>query len=121
VGEGVEVLVLAVKAAVSGVVIVAASVIANRLSPSLGGWAAFPTISFLTVAWLWFDGGSGSEATGLFVGVLWGMLPTAVLLASVVVMLKNGLPLAVSMLLGSAVWVVFTLVARKGGLFGAQG
>jgi len=114
------VLVLVVKAAVSGVVIVAGTVIANRLSPSLGGWvAAFPTISCLTVAWLWFDGGSGSEATGLFVGVLWGMLPTAVLIASVVVMLKNGLPLAVSMLLGSAVWVIFTLVAQKGGLFGA--
>jgi uncharacterized membrane protein (GlpM family) len=116
----VEVLVLVVKAAVSGVVIVAGTVIANRLSPSLGGWvAAFPTISFLTVSWLWFDGGSGSEATGLFIGVLWGMLPTAVLIASVVVMLKNGLPLAVSMLLGSAVWVIFTLVAQKGGLFGA--
>ena len=109
---------LVVKAVVSGVAIVAATVIANMLSPSLGGWvAAFPTISFLTVSWLWFDG--GSKATGLFVGVLWGMLPTAVLIASVVVMLKNGLPLAVSVLLGSSVWVIFTLVAQKGGLFGA--
>jgi putative Ca2+/H+ antiporter (TMEM165/GDT1 family) len=62
--------------------------------------------------------GSSSEATGLFVGVLWGMLPTAVLIVSVVVMLENGLPLAVSMFPGSAVWVIFTLVARKGGLFG---
>jgi hypothetical protein len=46
------------------------------------------------------------------------MLPTAVLIASVVVMLKNGLPLAVSMFLGSFVWIIFTLVAQKGGLFG---
>ena len=61
---------MVVKAAVSGVVIVTGTVIANRLSPSLGGWvAAFPTIGFLTVSWLWFDGGSGSEATGLFVEV----------------------------------------------------
>ncbi len=113
-------LMLVVKAVVSGVAIVAATVIANTLSPSLGGWvAAFPTISILTVSWLWFDGGSGSEATGLFVGVLWGMLPTAVLISSVVVMLKNGLPLAVSMPLGSVGWVCFTLVAQKGGLSGA--
>jgi hypothetical protein len=67
---------LVVKAAVSGVVIVTGTVIANRLSPSLGGWvAAFPTIGFLTVSWLWFDGGSGSEATGLFVGGAVGHAP----------------------------------------------
>jgi hypothetical protein len=101
---------LVAKAAVSGAMIVVASVIANRLSPSLGGWvAAFPLISFLTVAWLWFDG--GSEATGLLVGVLWGLIPTAVLLLSVVVMTRNGVPLLVSMFLGTAIWVLFTLVA----------
>ena len=77
---GFEVLMLVVKAVVSGVAIVAATVIANTLGPSLGGWvAAFPTINFLTVSGLWFNGGSGSEATGLFVGVLCGMLPTAML------------------------------------------
>lgn len=112
-------LVLVVKAAVSGLVIVAANVIANRLSPSLGGWvASFPLISFLTVAWLWFDGGSGSEATGLLVGVLWGLIPTAVLLLSVVVMTRSGVPLVVSMLLGTATWVVFTLLVEKSGVFG---
>jgi hypothetical protein len=59
------------KAAVSGLVIVATNVIADRMGPSQGGWvAAFPLVSFLAVAWLMFDGGSGSETTGLLVEVL---------------------------------------------------
>lgn len=110
---------LLLKALVSGLVVAAANVAANRLSPTLGGWiAAFPLISFLSVTWLWLDGKPGAEASGLLVGVLWGLIPTAVLLLGVALLARHGVPLPLSMALGTTFWIAFTLTVEKLGLFG---
>ena len=60
------------KVLISGLVIGAINLIAQR-SPGFAGWlAAFPMITFLSITWLWADGRDSAALADLVIGVLWG-------------------------------------------------
>lgn len=106
------------KVVVSGLVIGAVNLIARR-DPALGGWvAALPLITFLSVLWLAVDGRDDQTIAAFVLGVLWGLIPTTVLLAVVLLALRNGVPLLGAGLAGLAAWACVTGAARWVGLLG---
>jgi hypothetical protein len=108
---------LLVKVIVSGLVIGAINLVAQR-SPTLGGWlAALPLLTFMSITWLWVDGRDNTAIGGLVTGVLWGLIPNAVMLVVLLVCLRYGLHVFASMGVSALVWACFTLAARQIGVF----
>ena len=105
------------KVIISGLVIGGINLIAQR-SPGLAGWlAAFPMITFLSITWLWADGGDNAALGDLVTGVLWGLIPTGVLLIVLRLCLDRGLHVFAGMVVATLVWLGFTVAARQLGLF----
>ena len=105
------------KVVISGLVIGGINLIAQR-SPGLAGWlAAFPMITFLAITWLWADGRDNVALGDLVTGVLWGLIPTGVLLVVLLLCLRFGLHVFAGMAVATMVWVGFTVAARQVGLF----
>ena len=109
---------LVVKVIVSGLIIGLINLVAQR-NPAFAGWAAaFPLITFLSITWLWLDGQPQDNLAALVTGVLWGLIPTALLLVILAVALRQGVPLLVAFAISLAAWGVVTFVAQRTGLFG---
>lgn len=105
------------KIIISGLVIGGINLVAQR-SPGLAGWlAAFPLITFLSITWLWSDGRDNAALGDLVTGVLWGLIPTGVLLIVLVICLRFGLHVFAGMVIATLVWMGFTVVARQVGIF----
>ena len=105
------------KVVISALVVGAINVVAQR-SPSLAGWlAAFPLMTFLSVTWLWADGRENATLGDLVTGVLWGLIPNAVMLVALFICLRFGLHAVAALAVAAAVWVVSTLAAQAAGLF----
>src|SRR5262245_38740883 len=99
-----------VKMVISALIIGLVAVIARR-SPSLGGWlAALPLITLISAFWLYGDQQTNTQLMRFFVGVLWGIIPTVILLLVVVVCLQQKLPFFASISIGVLVWIVYFLV-----------
>ncbi len=77
-----------------------------------GDKAALPLITVLSLFWLQLDGKTNHDLTTFVTGVLYGLVPTAAILVTLMFTLQAGLPLAVCLLLGVVVWAVVTLLAR---------
>lgn len=105
---------LAVKALLSGVIIMAVSEIAKR-SPGLGALvASLPLISILGIIWLWNDTGDSERIAAHAEATFWYVLPTLPMFLVLPMLLRHGtgfwLALAASCLLTfvlylGAVWV----------------
>jgi hypothetical protein len=78
------------KAALSGIIVAAASEIARR-SP---GWGALivslPLISILSMIWLWRDTGDGERIAALSQGTFWLVLPTLPMFLAMPALLRHG-------------------------------
>jgi uncharacterized membrane protein YbaN (DUF454 family) len=106
------------KTLTSALLILAVNLIAQR-APALGGWlAATPLISLLSVVWLALDRAPNATIAQFLVGVLLGLVPTALFLAVFALALKRGATLPLSALSGLLVWVAITVIARRTGLLG---
>ncbi len=100
-------------------IIIGGVTLVGRRSPALGGFlAAMPLVTVLSVLWLGFDKASPVQLTRFVVGVLWGMIPTALFLVVVVACLRQGMPWIVALGGGAAVWVLYAVAAQRLALFG---
>jgi hypothetical protein len=81
---------LAVKALLSGVIVVLASEIAKR-SPSLGALIlSLPLVSILAFIWLWRDTSDKEQIAALSQSTFWLVLPTLPMFLVLPVLLRNG-------------------------------
>ncbi len=81
---------LAIKAAVSGVIVALVSEIARRY-PGWGGLvASLPLTSILAMLWLWKDTGDPERIAGLSMGAFWFVLPSLPMFAVLPWLLRSG-------------------------------
>ena len=93
---------LAIKAAVSGVLVAAASELARRY-PGWGGLiASLPLISFLSILWLWRDTGDAGRIADLAISSSAYVLASLPAFAAIALLLRRG----VSVPIGVAAFVV---------------
>lgn len=103
---------------VAGVVVGVVTLVAQR-QPSIGGWvAAMPTVTLLSVLLLAAGGASNRDLVRFLVGVLAGLVPTILFIATMALSLRRGLPLPAALVLGAVAWISYTGFARLTGLFG---
>ena len=82
---------LLIKAAVSGIIVMAASEVARR-SPGLGGLiASLPLVSILAMIWLWQDAADTERVAAQSEATFWFVLPSLPMFLVVPAMLRHGL------------------------------
>ena len=101
---------LLIKAALSGVVVAAASEVARRW-PGLGGLiVSLPLVSLMAMIWLWRDTGDAGRVAGLASGTFWFLLPSMPLFLILPALLRSGFGFWAAM----AVSVAVTLLLYAG-------
>lgn len=101
---------LALKAALSGVIIAAASETSRR-APALGGLIlSLPLVSLLAFVWLWYDAGDKARVAALSQSTFWYVLPTLPLFLVLPALLRHGLGFWPALIAGCALTVVLYLV-----------
>ena len=111
-------MILIVKALVSTLIILGVNVVAQR-APTLGGWiASLPIISVLSIMWLLLDGKLTRDISQFLIGVLLGLIPTALLLSGFAYALKRGVAVPLAALCGLLLWAGTTWLARRMGWLG---
>ena len=94
---GAAVLYLAIKAAISGVIVAAVSEIARRY-PGWGGLvASLPLTSLLAMLWLWRDSGYVERVAELSASTIWFIIPSIPLFIALPLLLRSGLGFWLSM------------------------
>lgn len=111
---------LAVKAAISGVIVALVSEIARR-HPGWGGLlASLPLTSILAMVWLWRDSGDSARVAQLSQSVIWFILPSIPMFLIIPALLKSGLgfwaTLALSIAITLALYALMFWIAPKAGL-----
>jgi hypothetical protein len=93
------VLYLAIKAAVSGLIVAAVSELARRY-PGWGGLlASLPLTSLLAMLWLWRDTGDSGRVADLSVSTIWFFVPSVPLFIAMPMLLRSGVGFWASMAL----------------------
>ncbi len=101
---------IVMKIVISAIVIGVVTEIARRF-PSYGGVvAALPLVSLLSIIWLYFQGEQSNTLSNFALGVLWGFPATAILLLIVYILLKNSIPLFISIGFGIGGWLLFLFI-----------
>jgi hypothetical protein len=91
------VLYLAIKAAISGVIVAAVSEIARRY-PGWGGLvASLPLTSLLAMLWLWRDSGDVERVAELSASTIWFIVPSIPLFIALPLLLRSGFGFWLSM------------------------
>jgi len=81
---------LALKAALSGVIIAVVSEVARR-APTLGGLiVSLPLVSLLAILWLWRDTGDTARIAALSESSFWYVLPTLPMFLVLPALLRHG-------------------------------
>lgn len=111
---------LAIKAALSGIIIAIVSEVARR-SPGFGGLiVSLPLISLLTFIWLWRDTGDSERIAELSSSAFWFFLPSMPMFLVLPALLRAGLgfwlALALACALTIALYWGMALVAPRFGL-----
>lgn len=111
---------LFVKAAISGLIVAAASEVARRW-PTVGGLiVSLPLVSLLAFIWLWRDTGDGEKVAQLAQGAFWFFLPSMPLFLVLPAMLRAGvsfwLALALAVALTAALYLAMFWLAPRVGL-----
>lgn len=97
---------LIVKAAVSGILIAAASEVARRW-PGWGGLiVALPMTTLLTMIWLWRDTHDAERVAALSTGAFWFVVPTLPMFLLVPFLLRSGVSFWLAVLAGCALTLV---------------
>ena len=98
---------LAIKAALSGILIAIISEVAKRY-PGFGGLiASLPLVSVLGMIWLWRDKPDASNMAAHAEATFWFVLPSLPMFLLIPAMLRNGFPFWVSLMGGCLVTVAF--------------
>lgn len=106
------------KMVVSGLVVGIITLIAKR-NPALGGWiVAMPTLTLLSTLWLVVDREPAQGIARFLLGVLLGLIPTALFVLIAAMTLRRGLSLPLALGLGAIVWGISTVAAQRFGLLG---
>ncbi len=102
---------LLAKAALSAVIIGAASEVARR-SPSWGALiVSLPLVSILSMIWLWRDTGDTERIAALSQGTFWLVLPTLPMFLTVPALLRHGLGFWPALGAGCALTITLYLLA----------
>ena len=100
---------LFIKAAISGVIVAAASEVARRW-PGIGGLiVSLPLVSLLAFVWLWRDTGDGERVAQLATSAFWFFLPSMPLFLVLPALLRSGVGFWLALALG--VGLTITLYA----------
>ena len=101
---------LALKAALSGVIIAAASELARR-APTLGALVlSLPLISLLAFVWLWRDTGDSARIAALSESTFWYVLPTLPMFLVLPALLRHGVDFWLALIACCAMTVVLYLL-----------
>jgi len=112
---------LAVKAALSGIIVALVSEIARR-NPGAGGLlASLPLVSVLGMIWLWRDTGDPVRMADHAEATFWFVLPSLPMFLLIPLMLRNGIAFWPALLLGCGVtMLLYVLMAWLGPSFGIK-
>jgi uncharacterized membrane protein (GlpM family) len=100
------------KAIVSALIILLVTWFGKK-SPVFGGWiAALPLVSLLSAFWLSLEQQRSREIADFLTGVLWGLIPTALLLLIIVTCLRHQVSFHLSLLFGIGLWGIITWFFR---------
>ena len=101
---------LVVKAALSGLIIMAASELARRV-PTYGALLlSLPLVSILAMIWLWRDTGDNERIAALSESTFWLVLPTLPLFLVLPAMLRHGVGFWISLAVVCAMTVALYLL-----------
>jgi hypothetical protein len=101
---------LAAKAAISGVIIAAASETARR-SPALGALiVSLPLTSLLALIWLWHDAGDSQRVAVLAQSTFWYVLPTLPMFLVIPALLRHGAGFWAALAAGCALTIALYFV-----------
>ncbi len=101
---------LVIKAAISGVIIAAASEAARR-APALGALiVSLPLVSILALIWLWQEGGEAERIAAFAQSTFWYVLPTLPLFLLLPLLLRHGVPFVPALLAGCALTITLYFV-----------
>ena len=101
---------LAIKAALSGVIIATVSEVARR-SPTLGALiVSLPLVSLLGILWLWRDTGDTERIAALTQSTFWYVLPTLPMFLLMPALLRHGVGFWATLAAGCALTVVLYFI-----------
>jgi hypothetical protein len=101
---------LTIKAAISGIIVAAASETARR-SPALGALIiSLPLTSLLALVWLWHDASDTQRVAALAQSTFWYVLPTLPMFLVMPALLRHGAGFWLALAAGCALTVVLYLV-----------
>jgi hypothetical protein len=111
---------LILKAALSGLIIAAASEAARR-NPTVGALiVSLPLVSLLAMIWLWRDSHDAEQLAGLAEGTFWYILPSLPMFLLIPALLRRGLgfwpALGAGCLLTLALYGAMTLLGPRFGI-----
>lgn len=111
---------LAIKALLSGVIIMAVSEIAKR-SPAFGALvASLPLVSVLAIIWLWRDTGDTARIANHAEATFWYVIPSLPMFLAFPYMLRHGIAfwwaLSMACALTVALYFVTVLIASRFGI-----
>ena len=111
---------LVLKAAISGVIVLAVAEIAKR-SPALGALvASLPLVSILAILWLWRDTGDAARIADHAEATFWYVLPSLPMFLVLPALLRGGvnfwLALGASCLLTVVLYLLTVLIAARFGV-----
>lgn len=111
---------LALKAAISGILIAVASTLAKRY-PGFGALiASLPLVSVLGMIWLWSDQPDAENMAAHSAATFWYVLPSLPMFLLIPAFLRHGVSFWIALLLGCAITValygVMTGIAPRFGL-----
>jgi hypothetical protein len=120
-GGRIGMLYLVVKAAISGLVIAAVSVIARR-SPGFGALvASLPLVSVLGMIWLWRDKPDAENMAAHAGATFWYVLPSLPMFLLIPALLRGGVNFWVALALGCALTVaLYLMMVWAGPRFGLR-
>ena len=110
---------IAVKVAVTAILVVVISEVAKRSSLIGALVASLPLTSILAIVWLWHDTGDTERIAALTQGIFWLVLPSLVFFIALPVMLRSGWAFWPSLALSAglttaAYFVMVRILARWG-------
>ncbi len=110
---------IAVKVAVTAILVVVISEVAKRSSLIGALVASLPLTSILAIVWLWHDTGDTERIAALTQGIFWLVLPSLVFFVALPVMLRSGWAFWPSLALSAgltagAYFVMVRILARWG-------
>ncbi len=108
---------LIAKAAISGVIIAAASEAARRSTLIGAIIVSLPLTSILALAWLYWDTGSAGKVQDLSWSILWLILPSLVFFIALPLLIRFGLhapwAIGVACVVTAAAYAVYVAAARE--------